>query len=86
MDVSNAGCSFCFQFLVAIISLFHIRGTWDSVVGIATRLWAPRSGVRILIRVRYFSLHKIFETGPAAHPVYCSVGTGAFPRREAVGA
>jgi hypothetical protein len=74
---------FYFQFLVAVISLFHIRGRWDSVVSIATRLWARRSGVRILIRVRYFYLHKIFETGPGTHPV-CSVGTGAFPGREAV--
>ena len=66
--------------------MFHIRGGWDSVVGIATRLWARRSGVRILIRVRYFPFHKIFETGLGLHPVSCSVGTGAFPGREAVGA
>jgi predicted neutral ceramidase superfamily lipid hydrolase len=77
---------FYLQFLVAVTSLFHIRGRWDSVVGIANRLWARRSGVRILIRVRHFSLHKIFETGPVTHPVSCSVGTGDFPGREAVGA
>ena len=77
---------FYFQFLVAVINLFHIHGRWDSAVGIATRLCAGRSGVRILIRVRYFYLHKIFETGSGAHPVSCSVGTGTFPGREAVGA
>jgi hypothetical protein len=42
--------------------------------------------IYIYIRVKYFSLHKIFETGHGAHPVSCSVGTGAFPGREAVGA
>jgi hypothetical protein len=37
-----------------------------SVVGVATRPWAGPSGVRILVRVGYFSVRQIVQTGPGA--------------------
>ena len=50
--------------------MFRIRGRWGSVVGIATRLWVWRSGVRILIRAVLFSIK---YSRPAVGPTQSSV-------------
>jgi hypothetical protein len=46
-----------------------------SVVGIVTRLWACRSGVRIPVGERDLSLLQNVHTGSEAHPASNSVGT-----------
>jgi hypothetical protein len=39
-------------------------------------LRAGRSGNRILVGARFFA-H--VQTGPEAHPAFCTMGTGSFP-------
>jgi hypothetical protein len=46
-----------------------------SSVGIATELRAGRSGDRILVGTRFSAT---VQTGPGAHPAYCTMGTGSF--------
>jgi hypothetical protein len=47
-----------------------------SSVGIATELRAGRSGDRIPVTTRFSAP---VQTGPGAHPAYCTMGTGFFP-------
>jgi hypothetical protein len=47
-----------------------------SSVGIATELWAGRSGDRIPVGGEIFST---VQTGPGAHPASCTMGTASFP-------
>ena len=48
-----------------------------SSVGIATELWAGRSGDRIPVGRDFPPT----QTGPGAHPASCTIGTGFFPGR-----
>jgi hypothetical protein len=48
----------------------------DSVAGIATTLWAGRSGDRIPVGARFSAP---VQTGPGAHPASYTMGTGSFP-------
>ena len=48
-----------------------------SSVGVATELQAGRSGDRIPVEARFSAP---VQTGPGAHPVSCTMGTGSFPR------
>jgi hypothetical protein len=43
--------------------------SWDSSVGIVTRLRAGRSGVRIPTGIRDFSVFVNIQTRPGSHPV-----------------
>jgi len=56
--------------------LFSCKPEWR-VGGIASRLRTGRSGVRMLIGKRGFSLLQNVQTGSGAHPASCSVGTVA---------
>jgi hypothetical protein len=47
-----------------------------SVVGIATTLRVGRFGDQIPVGARFSAP---VQTGPGAHPVSCSMGTGSFP-------
>jgi hypothetical protein len=47
-----------------------------SSVGTATTLRVRRSGDRILVEARYLTP---VQTGPAAYPASCTMGTGSFP-------
>jgi hypothetical protein len=49
-------------------------GSQSSLVGIVTRLRAGRSGVRIPVEARDFSLLQNVQTGSGAHPASYSVG------------
>ena len=49
------------------------RGPGSSV-GIATELWAGRSGNRIPVGRDFMPV----QTGPGAHPTSCTMGTGSF--------
>ena len=53
-----------------------------SSVGIATELRAGRSG----IESRWGRDFPPVQTGPAAHPSSCKMGTGSFPEVELAGA
>jgi len=53
----------------------YCRGTGGSV-GIATELRARRSGNRTPVWARFSAP---VHTGPGAHPVSCTMGTGSFP-------
>jgi hypothetical protein len=44
---------------------------------------AGRSGDRIPVGARFFA-H--VQTGPGAHPAFCTMGTGSFPGGKAAGA
>ena len=64
------------------VSTFSFRGEPldnrcgpGSSVGIATELRAGRSG----IESRWGRDFPPVQTGPEAHPAYCTVGTGSFP-------
>jgi len=46
-----------------------------SSVGIATELWAGRSG----IESRWGRDFPPVQTGPGTHPAFCKMGTGSFP-------
>ena len=48
---------------------------WGSVVGIMTVLLAERSGARIPVGERDFSVLRNVQTGSGTHPASCSVGT-----------
>ena len=52
-----------------------------SVVGVATTLQAGRSGARIPVRARDFSLPLNVQTVFGAHPVSCRMGIRVFPPR-----
>ena len=56
-----------------------------SVVGIANRLWAEWSGVRIPIVARDFSLLQTVQTISWAHPASHSMGTGVLSRGKEAG-
>ena len=47
-----------------------------SVAGIATALWAGRSGDQIPVGARFSAP---VQTGPGIHPASCTMGTGSFP-------
>jgi hypothetical protein len=53
----------------------HKTRSRDSSVGIATGYGARRSGDQIPVGARFFT-H--IQTGPGAHPVSCTMGTGSF--------
>ena len=53
----------------------------DSSVGIAIRYVAGRSGDRIPVLARY---SPPVQTGPGAHPVSCTMGTGSLDREKSV--
>ena len=55
----------------------------DSSIGIANSLRAGRSGDGILVGARFSAP---VQTGPGAHPVSCTVGTGSYPGDTAAGA
>ena len=55
--------------------VFKISGPGSSV-GIATELRAGRSGDRIPEGARFSAP---VQTGPGAHPAFCTMGTGSFP-------
>ena len=48
-----------------------------SILGISTSLQVAQSGDQILIGTRFFAL---VQTGPRAHPAYCTMGSGLFHR------
>ena len=48
----------------------------DSVVGMASSLWAACSGHRIPVVTRFFAP---IQTGPGAHPASYTMRTGSFP-------
>jgi hypothetical protein len=50
-----------------------------SSVGIVTELQARRSGDRIPVGARFSAP---VQTGPGAHPAYCTMDTGFFPEVE----
>ena len=50
----------------------------DSVVGIATRYGAVRSGDRIPMAARFSAPA---QTGPGAHPDFYTMGTGSISRK-----
>jgi len=65
-----------------VYSIFYTNGR-DSAIGIATPLWAGRSGDRILVEARFSAP---VQAGPRAHPASYIMGTGPFlgvkrPRR-----
>ena len=55
-------------------SVYKIQGPGSSV-GIATELWAGRSGTES----RWGRDFPPVQTGPGAHPASCTMGTGSFP-------
>ena len=56
--------------IIIIIIVIGIR-----LVGIVTRLWAGRYGIRISAGTKYFSLLHSFQTGSGVHPASFSMGT-----------
>ena len=56
--------------------VIHTIGS-GSVVGIATAYGLDGSGIESQWGAR-FSAH--VQTGPEAHPAFCTMGTGSFPR------
>jgi hypothetical protein len=71
-------------FLVECILYIYIYMVGrDSSVGIATTLWAGRSGDRIPVGARFSAP---FQTDPGAHPASYTMGTGSFPGGKAAGA
>lgn len=48
------------------------------VVGMATRLWAGRKGVRIPARARDYSVHQKDQIGSGAHPAAYSMTPASF--------
>ena len=52
-----------------------VKGGPGSSVGIATELQAGRSG----IESRWGRDFPPVQTGPGAHPAFCTMGTGSFP-------
>ena len=63
------------------VELYLYRGP-DSSVGIATELWAGRSG----IESRWGRDFPSVQTSPEAHPASCTMDIGSFPGLEAAGA
>ena len=55
---------------------YHSKGGPGSVDGIATGYGAGRSGDRIPVGARFSAS---VQTGPGAHPAFCTMGTGSFP-------
>jgi len=68
---NTADDSLCLFLLSAIL---HHCGPGSSV-GIATELWAGRSG----IESRWERDFSPVQTGPGTHPASCKMGTGSFP-------
>jgi len=63
----------------------HRYSVWcgpGSSVGIATELRAGESGIESQWRRDFPPV----QTGPGAHPAYCTMGTGSFPVVEVAGA
>jgi hypothetical protein len=56
--------------------LHHYYKSRDSLVGIATRLRAGRSRIRLLPETRDFSALKNLHTGSGAYPAPCTMPTG----------
>jgi hypothetical protein len=58
--------------------------SWNSSVGIVTRLWARQMRKQLILSwVKSFSLLHIVHTGSRAHPAYNPMGTGSlFPPCE----
>ena len=71
-------------FIISVVKIFKsnfcspttVKNGPGGSVGIATELWAGRSGDRIPVGAR-FPAH--VQTGPGAHPASCKMGTGSFP-------
>ena len=62
-------------FILHLAQVKHVKWAGSSV-GIATELRAGRSG----IESRWGRDFLPVQTGPGAHPAYCKIGTGSFPR------
>lgn len=52
--------------MLLYFALYSHRGNWKSKVGIVIRLWAGRSGIRIMDRTRDFSVFHNVQTGSGA--------------------
>jgi hypothetical protein len=57
-----------------------LSGGQDSVIDVASRLRARRSGMRILVGARDFSLLQNAHTGSGAHAASYSIGTPIISR------
>ena len=73
------GCFHCCITMHGFMNVTYIHsiklGGPGSSVGIATELWAGRSGDRIPVGARFSSP---LQTGPGAYPASCTMGTGCF--------
>ena len=61
------------RYMIFYMAVFSYGGPGSSV-GIATELWAGRSGVES----RWGRDFSPVQTGPGAHPTSCKMGTGSF--------
>ena len=62
--------------LSSFLKVLYLERKPGSSVGIATELWAGRSGERIPVGRDFPPV----QTGPEAHPASRTMGTGSFPR------
>jgi len=60
---------------VILISEYCYGWSKNSVVSMATRLWAGRTGIRFPAETGDFSHLQIFQTGPGAQPISYQIGT-----------
>jgi hypothetical protein len=75
------------NYMVDVDIYIHASASWSwgSIVGMATRLQAGQSGVRILVGARDFSLLQNIHTVSGTHPASCSVGMGILSQGKAAG-
>lgn len=75
------------KFLVLYVEYFiRLNDVSGRVGNTVTRLWAERSGGRILAMARDCILLQNFQTGPVVHVASYRMETGFFPRGKAAGA